>query len=121
MNDEKMNDEKAITKTMNSSKGELNKRLLQTARLNSVAISLSDEGLISQQLLKELEHEKNNEDKVRKIVLYLVDQVVNDPAEKFSQLLKVLQQYGDLDRLVQFLKRKYSKCYLFVYTGYRYN
>ena len=113
-----MNDEKAIKKTMNSSKGEMIKRL-QTASLNSVAVSLSDAGLISHQLHKELEHEKNREDKARKIVLNLVDQVDNDPAEKFSQLLEVLEQYGDLDKLVQFLKRKYSKCYLFVYTGCR--
>ena len=106
-----MNNVKAIKKTMNSSKEEMIKRL-QTASLNRVAVSLSDAGLISHQLHKELEHEKYSEDKARKIVLNLVDQVDNDPAEKFSKLLKVLEKYDDLDKLVHFLNRKYSKCYL---------
>ena len=106
-----MNNVKAIKKTMNSSKEEMIKRL-QTASLNRVAVSLSDAGFISHQLHKELEHEKNNADKARKIVLNLVDQVDNDPADKFSQLLKVLEECGDLDKLVQFLTQKYSKCYL---------
>ena len=106
-----MNNEKAIKKTMKSSKGEMIKRL-QTASLNRVAVSLSDAGLISHQVHKELEHEKNREDKATKIVLNLVDQVDNDPAEKFSELLEILEECGDLDKLVQFLTQKYSKCYL---------
>ena len=106
-----MNNEKAIKKTMDSSKGEIIRRL-QSARLNDVAVRLSDAGLISPEVYERLEKVEIGEDKARKILLNLMVQIDNDPAEKFSKLLEILETYDVLDKLVDFLKQKYSKCYL---------